>query len=185
MSKSKVFGIGLSRTGTNSLTQALQILGLSTAHFPTDYRHIYRYDAATDSPVALAFQVLDIMFPSSKFILTLRSDREQWLLSMRFLFEILPQKWDIQTVHPRMSIPKLHRALYHTYLDWNPLQLSQAYDDHIERVRSYFRQRPDDLLEIDIPSGQGWDILCPFLHKLAPDQPFPNFAHLVRPRHDR
>lgn len=185
MSKSKVFGIGLSRTGTNSLTQALQILGLNTIHFPTDYRHVYRYDAATDSPVALAFQVLDISFPGSKFILTLRGDREQWLLSMRFLFEILPQKWDIKTVHPRMSIPKLHRALYHTFLDWDPIELSKAYDLHTQRVRSYFQERPADLLELDIPAGDGWDPLCSFLHKPVPEEPFPNVAHLVRPKAPR
>ncbi|MCZ6834530.1 MAG: hypothetical protein O7G85_02035, partial [Planctomycetota bacterium] len=32
----KVFGIGLSRTGTRSLNEALTILGIPSCHWPTD-----------------------------------------------------------------------------------------------------------------------------------------------------
>ncbi|HEV8715109.1 MAG TPA: sulfotransferase [Candidatus Binatia bacterium] len=33
MRRSKIFGLGLSRTGTTSLTEALEILGFSTIHY--------------------------------------------------------------------------------------------------------------------------------------------------------
>ena len=38
----KVFGIGLSRTGTSSLYEALTILGIDTIHYPTNYKHMQR-----------------------------------------------------------------------------------------------------------------------------------------------
>jgi hypothetical protein len=34
--RTKIFGIGLSRTGTLSLTSALQVLGIETEHYPND-----------------------------------------------------------------------------------------------------------------------------------------------------
>ena len=48
----------------------------------------------------------------------------------------------------------------------------QLRDVHAE-VRRYFSNRPDDLLELNIAGGQGWEALCPFLGLAAPDQPFP------------
>ena len=45
--RGKILGIGLSRTGTTSLTRALEILGLRAVHFPRRLREIRRHDAAT------------------------------------------------------------------------------------------------------------------------------------------
>ena len=52
MTSAKIFGIGLSKTGTSSLSEALEILGYSTVHFPRSLSEIAYYDAATDSTVA-------------------------------------------------------------------------------------------------------------------------------------
>jgi len=35
------------------------------------------------------------------------------------------------------------------------------------------QQRPDDLLVMDIPAGDGWEQLCAFLALPEPDAPFP------------
>ncbi len=70
----KVFGIGLSRTGTTTLTTALQKLGYKALHFPSDgatQNELYgffssdsqfirlsaleHYDAITDTPVCCTF----------------------------------------------------------------------------------------------------------------------------------
>ena len=40
-------------------------------------------------------------------------------------------------------------------------------------VLSYFRDRSDDILILDIISGDGWEKLCPFLDRDIPDVPFP------------
>ena len=74
----KIFGIGLSRTGTTSLTLALSELGLHAYHFPRGREVIDSVDAATDTPVAAWYQDLDAAYPDSKFILTLRH-RPEWL----------------------------------------------------------------------------------------------------------
>jgi hypothetical protein len=87
-----VFGIGLSRTGTGSLSSALNILGWKTIHFPSDsltfqnlcYGNfnlpiLQSYNAITDTPAAAYFAQFDITFPGSKFILTVR-DVDTWLL---------------------------------------------------------------------------------------------------------
>ena len=65
LTRAKTFGIGLSRTGTTSLTLALEALGLSVAHFPTTMKQIEEHDAATDTPVAASFQALDSQLSGS------------------------------------------------------------------------------------------------------------------------
>ena len=37
----------------------------------------------------------------------------------------------------------------------------------------YFRERPKDLLVLNVCAGEGWEKLCPFLNKERPDVPFP------------
>ena len=76
----KILGIGHSKTGTFSLTTALQYLGYSAIHNPTSLRQVELHAAATDMPVTVIFELLDRMFPGGKFIYSVR-DREPWLES--------------------------------------------------------------------------------------------------------
>ena len=55
----KIFGIGLSRTGTSTLINALVMLGYSAVHFPHRPSDFYDNDAAADTPVATRFEQLD------------------------------------------------------------------------------------------------------------------------------
>jgi len=93
--KPKVFGLGLSRTGTRSLTAALHLLGWDTVHYPVDraaldamvrgdvgFPHLERYDGMTDITVSPYFEDLDHAYPGSKFVLTVR-DEESWLKSCK------------------------------------------------------------------------------------------------------
>lgn len=168
----KVLGIGLSRTGTTSLHSALEILGLRSIHWLTDYRHLHRYDSATDSNIAFAYKTLDILHPGSKFILTLRRDTATWIESMLFMHRKLQH--DRTSFDGRMSLRKIFTALYGRVDDWDPVQLQEAYWGHLQDVLHYFRHRPDDLLEMDITAGDGWEKLCPFLGRAAPNLPFPH-----------
>jgi hypothetical protein len=52
-------------------------------------------------------------------------------------------------------------------------KLGDVYDAHHRDVMEYFKNRPSDLLVMDITKGQGWDILCPFVNKPIPDAAFP------------
>lgn len=95
----KVFGIGLSRTGGTSLSNALTQLGLSAVHFPADsttrkeiVNYLDRggdwlelsilsdYDAISDTPICCVYRGLDAAYPNAKFVLTVR-DEASWLRS--------------------------------------------------------------------------------------------------------
>ena len=101
----KIFGVGLSRTGTTSLNRALQILGINSMHFPCDKttrQELYEFfarqsqgmpiapsislsalnycDAITDTPACCIYKSLDVVYPNVKFILTIR-DKTSWLNS--------------------------------------------------------------------------------------------------------
>ncbi len=162
---SKIFGIGLSKTGTNSLTLALQFLGYSAIHYPTNLQQIEAHDAATDISVTASFEKLDGLFSGSKFILTGR-DLEEWLTSSS------------RHNHKRQSnvnafALNVQKQLYGT-LDYDRELFVQAYERHSARVRSYFSERPNDLLCInvcnDLPT---WEPLYHFLEKPIPDSEFP------------
>ena len=181
--RSKILGIGLSRTGTTSLHSAFEILGLRSIHWLGDYRLLYRWDAATDSNMALAYKVLDVIHPGSKFVLTLRRDLDQWVKSMVFMMQHIRQH-HVKFDYPAMDLTKVFMGLYDTVDDYRPEKIIPAYHQHVRQVRSYFRDRPDDLLEMDITQGDGWEKLCPFLGKPIPSQSFPHTNTFTRPKQE-
>ena len=161
----KVFGIGLSRTATFSLHRALEELGLSAVHFPKTSAEIEHHQAATDTTVASQFELLDLMFPGSVFILTLRSI-EDWLRSVE-------RYWDsFEQFSFSQEIMQLHHALYGS-ARFDRATYRAAYERHCERVRRHFATRPRVLLEIDLCAGAGWAPLCVFLDVPTPARPFP------------
>lgn len=174
---SKIFGIGLSKTGTTSLNNALNILGYRSKHFPLfllDYdgkklslnmNVAEKLDAITDIPAARFYKKLDKRFPGSKFILTV-SDKERWLRSCKRHF------WPGQIIKGNNWINKLHKDIYGT-VDFDKEHFSRAYDRHIEDVMEYFRNRKKDLLIMNIRKGDRWDKLCSFLGKKKPRMLFP------------
>ena len=162
----KIFGIGLSRTGTTSLTTALEILGFSAIHLPTTMEQIDACDAATDTPVAATFRLLDTKYPGSRFIYTTR-DREPWLKSCEWLW-VRNSDYFKQSVFLR----KVHIWLYGSG-QFDRSGFMAAYDRHQNDVLGYFAERPDDLLVLDICGGAGWDKLCFFLNLPVPKVPFP------------
>jgi len=82
----KVFGIGLSKTGTTSLTYALEHLGYNSVHWRKDgktigWPEIFWADAATDAPCSAQFEALYHTFEKSKFIYTVR-EVDSWTRSI-------------------------------------------------------------------------------------------------------
>ena len=60
----KIFGIGLSRTGTTSLTHALDGAGIHINHYPNEIELFDpRSQGASDIPVAIHYKKLDVTFP--------------------------------------------------------------------------------------------------------------------------
>lgn len=184
----RVFGIGLSRTGTRSLSMALHVLGWDTIHYPVDeqtFQQLSRgdYDLAilneyhgiTDITVAPYFAQLDRQFPGSKFILTVR-DREPWLRSCRFHWEGRSAFNETTCAEEEtyMNVRRLLRAAVYGCYSYNPERFAYVYDTHLRNVLEYFEDRPEDLLVLDICGAHGWEPLCEFLGTDVPAQPFPH-----------
>ena len=165
----KVFGVGLSRTGTTSLTKALRMLGYRTVHFPTSDEQIAGHDAATDASVAYRFEELDRAYPGSKFILTVR-DEAAWLRSYH---QFRDQQIKIGRNWPmNREARAVRRAVYGTE-EFDAELWRAGFRRHNERVLHYFAERPGDLLVMDVTRGEGWEKLCPFLGKPIPGAAFP------------
>jgi len=161
----KIFGIGLSRTGTTSLCDALRILGISSCHFPTTIEPILTHGAVVDTPIALGYPFLDIMFPGSKFILTDR-DEKDWLCSCELF-------WETNLKRQTEFCSKLHEALYGT-THFVEAKFLEAKRRHTTAARAYFSNRQRDFLEIRICDGDGWQHLCSFLGLPMPAVRFPH-----------
>lgn len=178
MHSGKVFGIGLSRTGTTSLAMALEVLGYRTKHAPLHVWDIAAHDATTDISVAARYRFLDRMFPGAKFILTVR-DLARWLESCR-------DHWREQTQResgiepPILASYREPEFLVYGGFGFDAERFAAAYRRHEHEVREYFADRPGDLLVMDICGGDGWQPLLEFLGA-GPDVPFP--CRNARERH--
>lgn len=171
MAMNKIFGIGLHRTGTTSLGLALQQLGYRThAHAQTHSREEAKqvcrelcreYDALEDIPWPVLYEWLDEEYPNSKFILTLRPEKE-WIDSVCRKFggrSIEAHAWIYDGVADPLVNPECYLAKYR---------------QHNRNVLDYFGdRRGEDLLVMNITQGDGWEKLCPFLDKPIPWLPFP------------
>lgn len=173
----KVFGIGLSKTGTTSLARALEILGyrvkdcLGITNYSKgdvasiDKTALESYDALTDTPIPNFYQELDKEYPGSKFILTIR-DMDGWLKSCKKQFnqKLAEKRSD--------AANQLFLELYDT-VTFDEEKFRSGYTKFTDSVLNYFKDRPGDLLIIDISKGEGWEKLCPFLNKPIQNTIFP------------
>ncbi len=173
----KIFCLGLSKTGTTSLSKALQILGYKVDHFPF---RIMRYekpelkysswaaehnDVLADIPTVRFYKRLDREYPDAKFIY-LERDMDKWLDSCKRHF------WPGQIIKSANWLNQLHQDIYGC-IDYNQEKYRQAYNNHDKEVREYFKDRPNDLLVMNITKGEGWEKICPFLNIPIPDKTFP------------
>jgi len=173
MNEKKVFCIGFPKTGTKSINRALTTLGYKVKSFfgaddPDIGRNVYerafgfaeQYDAFDDTPWCVIYKELDKKYPRSKFILTLRPT-EKWIKSAvdHFGKRSVPlREWTFG-----VGYPKGNEDIY-----------IARYERHNKEVLEYFKDRPDDLLVLRLTEGDGWEKLCPFLHKDIPNIAFPH-----------
>jgi hypothetical protein len=182
--KRKVFGVGLNKTGTTSLEAALNLLGIRTVHYPfkrATYDELtsgsYRlsimetFQAAVDTSVAPFYPQLDREYPGSRFILTQR-DPESWLRSIECHWPVMREWCEREPQFGRFT--DFISAVVYGSIGFHRDRFLYAYKTHERNVREYFRDRPEDLLVIDICNGHGWEKLCPFLGLEIPAFPFPH-----------
>jgi hypothetical protein len=181
----RIFGIGMHKTATTSLSRALKILGFDSAHWKDAHwaKAIWRqmnqggkslavekHYALSDLPITLLYKELDRAYPGSKFILTVR-DEQRWLRSAR-------NHWDAEKNpfrHQWDDDPFTHRVHQMLYgrRDFDATVFLERYRQHNTEVREYFRDRPRDLLVMDMDARAGWRELCGFLDREQPDAAYP------------
>jgi hypothetical protein len=180
----RVFGIGMHKTGTTSLHHALELMGLDSAHWQSAHwakaiwmemrtwgrsSTLERHYALSDLPITLLYQELDRAYPGSKFILTTRSE-QAWLRSVERHWSRehnkFRQQWDTDPFTHR-----IHKELYGQKTFDREL-FRARFRRHNDDVRCYFRDRPRDLLVMDI-DHHGWPELCSFLHRPVPTVSYP------------
>ena len=172
--KTKVFCIGFHKTGTSTLDEALKILGyrvigardfrsdpnVAQTVIPKALELVPQYDAFQDNPWPIIYKELDLNFPNSKFILLLR-DPDSWIKSQVSYFGV--QESPMRKWIYGVGWPEGNEAIY-----------LKRFNDHNREVQEYFKERPQDLLVMDLAKGEGWDKLCPFLGLDIPNEPFPH-----------
>lgn len=180
----KIFGIGLSRTGTSSMATALQRLGFLHGHFFNPFseavleeQDFALLDSANDTPVCYRFEQLDRLFPNARFILTERP-LETWEPSLTRLMRRQFGAGDIDALLHRATASPAGNLLPEHAATWAALyaghaSLQAAYTAFEARVISHFSARPGKLLRHNVFAGDGWQSLCEFLGREPPDSPYP------------
>lgn len=177
--RSKIFGIGLPKTGTTTLAKCLRVFGFSTAPYSVDLLEQVlaadfsglaevsgRFDAFEDWPWPLVYVEMHQRFPDARFILTLRSNANAWLDSLR----------SHTRRNPARRSAELRRKIFGQEDPWQfPQQYTRFYEQHTERVQSYFQRSGGKLLIACWESGDSWKELAEFLSLAAvPAVPFPH-----------
>lgn len=120
------------------------------------------YDSFEDWPWPMIYSTIDDAYPGSKFILTRRKDPDTWFESLcRHADRTGPTVF--RQVIYGYDMPHAHKAEHIRF-----------YENHIVAVRKYFRNRPEDFLEVCWEEGDSWDVLADFLRLPGPHVPFPH-----------
>lgn len=136
------------------------------------------------------FKHLDRAFPKSKFVLTVRNDEHEWFESLvRFHTKVLssnksspPSPDDLRRDRwPILGYPyEIQKIVYGLSDDsefYNESIYKAAYLRNNQEKRNYFKDRPNDFLEINLSRSGDFFRLCEFL-KIETDAT--QFPHLNR-----
>lgn len=175
----KVFGLGLSKTGTKSLGAALTMLGFRNKSYDSElltawstgnkmrlFEVIGRYDSFEDWPFPLAFrEIMDRFGDSSRYVLTVRKEPKIWLESLK--------------THALRSPPKNRRfrqmAYGHDYPQGAEEEHLSYYERHNAEVRLEIKRRnlSHVFAELCWERGDGWPQICRLIESEPPNRPFP------------
>ena len=201
-SKQKIFCIGRNKTGTTSLKAAFAEFGyvigeqdvaehlFEQYYLEDDYAPIIQYcksaEVFQDVPFSF-YQIipyLDKAFPNSKFILTVRDSPEQWYNSFVKYYskrsgvtdgiatydDLLKSTYVSNTFRAKFIVDA-HQT---TQADpFNKEQLIRQYQNHIAYVENYFKDRPQDLLTVNIAEKSAFQTFLAFIGKTSTATEFP------------
>lgn len=198
--RTKYFCIGRNKTGTTSLKQAFQDLGFKVGnqrtaeeladkyYFDGNFDPIIEYCQAAhvfqDVPFSYpeTFKHLDAAYPGSKFILTIRDNPEQWYRSITQFHAKKFGRGNIPTVHDLKEANYIRKGfMYNTVRlhktpdndPYNKEILIKHYEDHNRMIIEYFKDRPNDLLVINLKAPNAYQKFLAFIGLESPYENFP------------
>jgi len=186
----KIFGIGWQKTGTTSLEAFFKDLGftcgdhtagalllrdLALRNFDPIIALARSAQFFQDIPFSLpfTFSVLDKEFPGAKFILSIRSDADEWYASLIRFVTKLVGKNRLPTADDLKNSPLLYNgfmfetACLITGLSEDELfdkaKAVAAYENHNAAVAEYFRHRPEALLTVNLADTDAAERIMTFV----------------------
>jgi len=169
----RIFGIGMGRTGTKTLSTAMKILGYSSKH-GAGIRDVKQYEFLNDIGIAVRYKFLDYYYgPVAKFILTFR-ELESWIDTARWVAKAKGGRRGKDGVIKGTTPHRAeNRFMLYGITHFDEKIFREVHERHNREVVEHFKGR-DNLLIMNIVAGDGWDKLCPFLDKPIPERPFPH-----------
>jgi len=189
----KIFCIGQNKTGTTSLEKSLSLFGFKMGNqsisevLGLDWlidknaeriiNYCYTADAFQDAPFSFPglYKELDKAFPNSKFILTVRGSPDEWFKS---LVKFHTNLFSSDPIRPP-NADDLNNATYcYKGYAFEILSLlygypkislydESAYKNYYiadnDEKRTYFKDRPNDFIEINLAIKDDFRRLCEFL----------------------
>lgn len=190
-----VIGSGFGRTGTRSLKDALELLGLGPCHHmeevlpsaeqiefwravsvgePLDHARIFDgFSSQIDWPGAHVWRELAAAYPEAKVVHSVRPDESWWNSFSGTIGKFL-------NIYPTMDMPPQIRVMSEVLMELIGVQtFAGQYADKDKALAAYHQREADvraaipaeRLLVFDV--AQGWEPLCSFLDVPVPDIPFP------------
>ncbi len=190
----KVIGAGWSRTGTFSLRQALQLLGMGPCYhmheefLQPEHHALWRrahagkieswrellgeYQSVTDTPACLFWRELVRAYPGAKVVLTIR-DPNTWYESMcSTVYPVTFASSEGSSAEERSAIELARELVFDGFFQggFGDRETALAlFDEHNSAVR---REVPAERLLV-CEVAEGWGPLCEFLGVPTPAVPFP------------
>lgn len=202
--KTKIFIIGLNKTGTTSLGKTLEDFGYMVGNqligevlfdewLKRDFKKLSDFcktaEVFQDAPFSFpdTYLYLDQKYPDSKFILTVRDSPEQWYQSLITFHgdiwgngNIPPTSNDLKEATYLYKGFPLHfiTKLFKTSIDdpYNKEILIKFYNTNIENVIKHFKNNPNKLLVLNISIKEDFKKLCDFLNIETKKTNFPHIS---------
>jgi hypothetical protein len=152
--------------------------GASTFSFPCDwfdedywYKVLERKDSIAEIYGLIDFEKIKEQYPNARLVWTKR-DLEPWLMSCARQFGEFGPKGGRRNLSDRMVVNRKYRF---GRLFFEREAFIKIYLNFYERVENYKFDNPlENILEMDITKGDGYEKLCPFLNVPSPSSKFPH-----------
>ena len=183
----EVIGAGFGRTGTDSMREALAILGLGPCHHMyevnsnEEQKRLWRavakgtspdwnmlfsgYRSCMDWPSAHYWRELIEFYPDARVVLTWRSPESWWQSFEKTIVAGIAGSQDMES----LGITLIAKQVF----GGRPADRATAIAAYEANVEAVFKAVPAERLLVH-RLGDGWEPLCAHLGVSVPDQPYPN-----------